>query len=150
MQAYVLGFVFDELSDRVMLITKRRPKWQCGRLNSVGGKVEDHEFYREAMRRECREETGLDIDEQEWVYFASMRGPSTDIRCYAVSSPSMETAESKTDELIAFYDPTRLPSGAISNIYWLVPLAKDVARLRVHGESDGRPLVVATFDEDHD
>src|SRR5690349_13991679 len=41
-QAYALGFLFDG-TGRVVLIRKRRPAWQAGLLNGVGGKVEPGE-----------------------------------------------------------------------------------------------------------
>ena len=39
MQEYVCGLLFSVDRTRVLLIRKRRPAWQAGRLNGVGGKV---------------------------------------------------------------------------------------------------------------
>ena len=52
MKRYVLGFAFDPRMDRVMLIKKTRPAWQAGRLNGIGGHIEQDELSCEAMRRE--------------------------------------------------------------------------------------------------
>jgi 8-oxo-dGTP pyrophosphatase MutT (NUDIX family) len=42
----------------VLFILKKRPAWQKGRLNLVGGKIEDGETPDEAARRELKEEAG--------------------------------------------------------------------------------------------
>lgn len=56
---YVLGIMFSEDEERVLAIWKNRPDWQAGKLNGIGGKIEDGETPIEAMRREFREETGF-------------------------------------------------------------------------------------------
>jgi 8-oxo-dGTP diphosphatase len=43
MQTYACGFLFSLDRTRVLLIRKRRPAWQAGRLNGVGGKIEPGE-----------------------------------------------------------------------------------------------------------
>jgi len=35
----VVGFLFDNFSENVLLIKKNRPAWQKDRLNGVGGKI---------------------------------------------------------------------------------------------------------------
>ena len=54
---YVLGFVFSEACDRVLLMWKNRPAWQAGKLNGIGGKIEAGETAQHAMEREFTEET---------------------------------------------------------------------------------------------
>ena len=56
----VVGFMFSVLKSSVVLIKKERPKWQEGKLNGVGGKVEKGESPFDAMKREFLEETGLE------------------------------------------------------------------------------------------
>jgi 8-oxo-dGTP pyrophosphatase MutT (NUDIX family) len=58
---YVLGFLFDLEKNIVLLQRKSRPDWQKGFLNGVGGHIEPNEDCFTAMRREAREEIGLDI-----------------------------------------------------------------------------------------
>lgn len=55
---YVCGFLVYGHS--VALMRKNRPQWQVGKLNGIGGKIEDGETAAEAMRREFQEETGQD------------------------------------------------------------------------------------------
>ena len=76
MQHYVCGFLFSPDRSRVLLIRKRRPAWQAGRLNGVGGKVEAGEALYHAMRREFREEAGLDLPESQWAHAITLTGPA--------------------------------------------------------------------------
>lgn len=72
---YVLGFAFDFDLEHVALIRKNRPKWQAGRLNGIGGKVDEGEHPESAMVREFDEETGkLFII---WQHFGQMTGGNT-------------------------------------------------------------------------
>jgi len=71
---YVLGFAFN--GNNVLLIRKTRPAWQAGRLNGVGGKVEPEDWcLAEAMRREFKEETGVDTVVEDWKQFAQHLKP---------------------------------------------------------------------------
>jgi 8-oxo-dGTP pyrophosphatase MutT (NUDIX family) len=58
MKRYVVGFCFDFNHENVLLICKNRPDWQAGRLNGLGGKIEDGESPLTAVGREFAEETG--------------------------------------------------------------------------------------------
>lgn len=71
---YVVGFCFDHDLERVLLVRKARPEWQVGRLNGVGGKVEEGESPRAAMEREFAEETGGQGPVVEWAAYARLRG----------------------------------------------------------------------------
>jgi 8-oxo-dGTP pyrophosphatase MutT (NUDIX family) len=58
---YVLVYCesFTKQQD-VLLVLKDKPKWQQGRLNLPGGKIEDGETPEEAAERELKEETGYE------------------------------------------------------------------------------------------
>ena len=43
MTEYVCGFAFDNTKQYVTLIEKKRPNWQAGYLNGVGGHIEEGE-----------------------------------------------------------------------------------------------------------
>lgn len=66
MQKYVVGFLFDT-SLNVVLIEKIKPEWQAGRLNGIGGHVEEGEDDLEAMIREFKEEAGVIFKDWELV-----------------------------------------------------------------------------------
>lgn len=53
---YVVGFVFNENLDKVVLM-KRSKNPYSGLLNGLGGKIEASETALEAMKREWKEET---------------------------------------------------------------------------------------------
>lgn len=104
MTDYVVGFMREALSDRVLMIRKSKPVWQAGLLNGVGGKVDqqvakvppraielcavltgkpESEFQKEtrletpleAMVREFEEETGIVTNPDEWRLIMYMRDP---------------------------------------------------------------------------
>lgn len=65
---FCLGYIFNSDMSQVILIKKNRPESQKGKFNGIGGKIEtDIESPRQAMERECKEETGLDIYANEWI-----------------------------------------------------------------------------------
>lgn len=47
---YVLGFMFSNLMNNVVLLQKQKPNWQKGLWNGVGGKVESGEEPIDATR----------------------------------------------------------------------------------------------------
>ena len=63
---YVMGLIYDDIG-RVLLIKKNRPKHQVGKWNGVGGKIEEGENPLQAMTREIKEETNLDITKDQLV-----------------------------------------------------------------------------------
>lgn len=56
-----LGFLFDRGYKHVLLLKKRRPEWQAGLYNGVGGHLEavDQGVPFKAMCREAEEEVGV-------------------------------------------------------------------------------------------
>ncbi|WP_152633286.1 NUDIX domain-containing protein [Aliarcobacter butzleri] len=100
---YVVGLVFDE-TERVMLIEKKRPDWQKGLLNGVGGEIRINESPIDAMIRECKEESGLYID--KWHLYDTVtfdNGVELHYFCCLVKSDFLDTAQTLTDENIVIY-----------------------------------------------
>ncbi|SNS75131.1 8-oxo-dGTP diphosphatase [Asanoa hainanensis] len=62
-----LGYVLSPDRDRVLLIHRdaRRDDHHFGKYNGLGGKLEPDEDLAGGMRREIREEAGIDCDELE-------------------------------------------------------------------------------------
>lgn len=70
---YVLGFAFSKDREEIVLIEKQKPDWQKGKLNGIGGKIEQSDINQlEAMIREFREETGVDTSPDQWQEFGCM------------------------------------------------------------------------------
>ena len=95
---YVLGFLFDKEVSNVVLIEKNRPDWQKGKLNGIGGRVEELETSYDAMIREFREETGLDIT--DWKHFTTIGEEHYEISCYVSFSDSINKVVTMTDEIV--------------------------------------------------
>lgn len=128
MQQYVAGFMFSENMDVVALVRKARPDWQAGKLNGIGGKIEPGETPIEAMRREFREETG--VDREAWEPFVRLfREGVYEVFFFVAYSDKVYNAFTQTDEEIV----TRCALGTmdwivkegVPNLRWLVPLAAD-------------------------
>lgn len=125
-ERYVAGFAIRG-DDNVLLVRKNKPSWQHGLLNGIGGKVEGDEGYNAAMRREFREETGLDV--LNWLPFAREHGPGYIVMFYRTAlMPNMLPARPVNDvgetlewHSLRFVDDDEV----VGNLQWLLPLARD-------------------------
>lgn len=119
---YVVGFMFDSCGAAVLLIRKNRPTWQAGKLNGIGGRVEDGETPGEAMRREFLEETG--VDHGEWQRFCTLRDDRGWLVHFYAASGDVLKAKSLTDEkLICCGLPALHQAEVLPNLRWLIPMA---------------------------
>lgn len=130
MQKYVLGFLFDQHLDYVVLIEKQKPEWQKGFLNGVGGKVEAEETSHDAMVREFKEETGAETTAEEWYHFVTMEGRDWQCECfYMFSESAFDEAHTTTEEEVVKYHSSigKIKDKVIANLQWLIPMAMDHA-----------------------
>lgn len=108
---YVIGLAFSEFHNCVLLQLKRKgPECNIGFLNPPGGKVNqypdrpgetkgNYESYNGAMRREFKEETGLDSVQSDWLKFHYERHPSgAKLHCYVTDKLDIFQAMNTTDE----------------------------------------------------
>ena len=132
MTEYVVGFLFDDLPSKVVLIQKKRPRWQSGRLNGVGGKIEPGETPEQAMVREFREEAGADTSGL-WVHYSTLIVP-TQAKVYffrASSTKALRETRTASDEPIVFANLEEIARlSTIPNLQWLIPMA-----LHIHEDS---------------
>lgn len=122
----VCGFLFSPSGEKVVLIEKARPDWQKGKFNGVGGHIEAGETPLQAMRREFREEAGVDI--QDWLNFVTLTGTGEDWRVnfFSAYDDRASQVHSETEEKIAFVFVEDLQINAyptIANLCWLIPMA---------------------------
>lgn len=118
---YVVGFMFNPTEDAVLLIRKTHPDWQKGKLNGVGGRIEESESAAEAMRREFLEETG--IDHADWRKFCVLGDARNwQIHFFFAVGP-IGKAEELTDERPEIHCVSALPTNTIPNLKWLIPMA---------------------------
>jgi len=123
MKNYVLGFLFNKSQKTVLLIEKKRPKWQAGRWNGIGGKIEETDTTPlEAMKREAWEEIGHDVD---WTHVLTVELFHLSVFVYkAVDIPEHEAIffEQKEDELLKVWPIDALPDEVMSDVKWMIPI----------------------------
>ena len=107
---YVVGFAFDAKKERVVLIKKNRgPKELIGKLNGVGGKIEDHESSFEAMSREFFEETGVSIPDFCWFHQGAFSGAGWSVKVFAACTDEILKAKTMEDEVVHILRVRALP-----------------------------------------
>lgn len=129
-QNYVLGLIFDTSAQQVLLIRKLRPRWQAGKLNGVGGKVESGESARQALVREVREETSLETAPDAWRYFGVLEGSDFRVYCFETRLSDLSAAVALTDEQLEVHpvDFGLIASQGQGNLAALVLHALDADR----------------------
>ena len=119
---YCAGFLFDNDLEFVVLIRKEKPAWQRGKLNGVGGKIEEGETPAEAMRREFLEETGMDI--KSWEQYVTLTGEGFTVHFFHAHTDNPWAVKSTTDEAVAVFELEHLTClQTIPNLQWLIPMA---------------------------
>lgn len=132
MTDYVAGFLHDGI--RVVLVRKKKPEWQYGKLNAVGGKIEPGEDARQAMSREFLEETGVHIAQKTWRKLLTLTDEtrSFNVEFFTAWQPSQILDQCRTmeDEQICLleirdlFGPGLVSHRAmIPNLTWILPLA---------------------------
>ena len=120
---YVCGFLFSRDRSRALLIRKRRPAWQAGTLNGVGGKIEPTDANPlAAMTREFHEEAGVQVT--EWQEVLTLTGPDFHTHFYRAFA-DLSAARAVTDEQLEIHPTKNLPPDTIPNLHWMIPLMLD-------------------------
>lgn len=113
---YVVGLVFDN-TKRVMLIKKNRPDWQKGYFNGVGGEIKQNEKPIDAIKRECKEESDLYIN--NWTEYKKTifdNGVVLYYYCSLTTEKKLNEFKSKTDEIISIFDSNNIPENTHKDI----------------------------------
>lgn len=130
---YVMGIVFDENHEYVMLVKKNRPDALSGLLNGGGGKRKKGEDIHKAMRREFAEETGISV--MKWRQIAIIEvthqqvvnDPKALVYVFTatLNGPRVEPTQ-LTDEEYDWYRVTELHHRPlVHDLLWLVHMAHD-------------------------
>lgn len=137
---YTVGFYFNNDLTEVLLIRKAKPAWQAGRLNGIGGSFEGDETAEQCMEREFLEETGNDSAlksyfssrylTNKWKKFGEGEVRVHQGDCflhYMVMKGSDELPIFKVNnEECVWVEINKLPTDAIPNLHFLIPMAKNV------------------------
>ena len=128
---YVVGFMFNPAEDAVLLIRKTHPGWQKSKLNGVGGRIEETESALDAMRREFKEEVGL--DHVKWQQFCVLGDARQwQIHFFWTIGP-IGKAQKLTDEVPEIHCVSSLPADTIPNLHWLIPMALSMKFEKISG-----------------
>jgi 8-oxo-dGTP diphosphatase len=121
---YVAGFAFTPSLEEVLLVEKRKPAWQAGKYNGVGGKVEPGESSATAMVREFTEETGLTVTGWE-IFCRLFFAGEAQVNFYRATAVGLSLATERNDvgERLRLLPARNLPPNVIANLQWLVPFA---------------------------
>ena len=119
MKYYVVGFIFDFNLKKVLLINKLK---QAGKLNGVGGKIEDGEHKHTAMVREFQEETGMDVPESLWRQYCTTEARDGTVYFFTATVNFNSTIGLCQPEA-EWVDCVSLPENVIDNLRWLIPMA---------------------------
>lgn len=134
MKTYVAGFMFRKNDQEVALVLKNKPAFQVGKLNAIGGKIEEGENPIAAMTREFFEETGCATEACDWRNYAVLGGKDWKVYFYVCRSGSGRFLKTMEEEQIAWYPVPDLnrrniagdkDRETIHNLRWLIPLALD-------------------------
>lgn len=116
--------MFNPNETDVLLIVKNKPKWQFGKLNGIGGKIEEKETPLQAMIREFKEETGIEC--KEWKRVTVMIGEDWEVQVFTTISSKVFDFKTMTDEEVLLIPISELDSyDHISNLRWLIPMCLD-------------------------
>lgn len=128
MKEYVLVHVqqenYDRRTKRVLLVEKKRPQWQNGRLNLIGGKVEENELTCQAVIREVKEESGFDVTRSK--IFGTIVGDDYTVYCCVgyINSSEEPKPRKEEDEIVKWYwwESIKYNSKLIPNLFVIIPL----------------------------
>lgn len=128
MKFYVMGFIFDKAKENVLLIEKRKPDWQAGHWNGIGGKIKVIGNLSEidpnplaAMRRECREEIGG--FGHNWEHCLTFNCPGGTVFVFKAVSPTEEIMyEQLETEQLEVWPVNALPDNVMANLKWIIPV----------------------------
>ena len=94
----------------------------AGRLNGVGGRLEDGETPLRGMQREFKEETGL--EHWDWEPLARLEFDEAVVWFFWGKSCLYDLCETKTDEGVGIYKIGLLSTlELVPNSRWLIPMA---------------------------
>lgn len=121
---YVVGLMFNENKEKILLIMKERPEWQKGLLNGIGGKIEKGENPFQCMVREFKEEVGIETTIYDWIHYLTISNDKSFIvHFFYCFSDKMFRAKAQTDEIPIIIPVKDIKSfSTINNLQYLIPL----------------------------
>lgn len=156
MKRYVLVFLFDESMENVLLIRKsRKPFHHIGKLNGLGGGIEEGETPKKAAIREIGEEAMVPDPKMELHSMAYMHNCNFEVFVYwstthGVSFNHVDQSHTREGRLEVWNVGALTAEQCVCNVCWLVQMALDRDTERGladisydgnrHFEHDGTPV----------
>lgn len=122
---YVVGFMFDERDESLLLIEKQNPEWQRGKLNGIGGKIEAGETPEDAMAREFHEEVGFHHDAVNWTLGIHLIGPDYEVFFFKTVGCTRLAKWVEKERPVVTESWRDLPKNVIFNLNWMIPMMRD-------------------------
>lgn len=123
--SYVLGFIFDPRYRHLVLVKKNRgPNNMAGKWNAIGGKIEEKESPKDAIKREAFEEAGL--KGLVWKKFADIVGIEFECVCFHTTTTNIMIAHYREvdGEIITVCPVEYLHSlSLVSDLPWMMHAA---------------------------
>ncbi len=121
MKHFVLGLIYNRNKSHVLLVKKKRPDWQAGRVNGIGGKIEVDETPLQAMNREASEETHYGFTFEHFLTFVC---PGGTVYVFKAICPTAEITFEQVEDEVLFISPVKdLPLNLMSNVRWIIPIS---------------------------
>lgn len=106
MRDYVTGFLLSTSGDEVLLVRKKRPIWQAGLWNGLGGRIYSGENWARAMDRKAQDEAGVQVT---WRKITAIVWNEVCVHFYAACCDrSLRRWSQKGDEELAIHHVNRL------------------------------------------
>jgi len=121
---YAVGFAFDETGEHLLLIKKKRPWWQVGYLNGLGGVIAPNQDIYEAMKDHAVKEANL--PRVDWKCFTKVSYDEAIlfVFTYTFKSKTIQNCFSSKDEELCILKHVLVANRkVIPDLRWLVPMA---------------------------
>lgn len=125
---YSIGFLFSHEGLGLAMVRKNKPSWQAGKLNGIGGKIEEGETPLQAMHREFLEEAG--VEGVDWKYRLVLANSDFELHVFSAFDHD-RYLEAKTMEAEPIVHMqvnslnTHVDFRTIDNLKWMIPLLLD-------------------------
>ncbi|HAD13926.1 MAG TPA: NUDIX hydrolase [Saprospirales bacterium] len=140
------------LEDKGKLLFLRQTKRNGGRYTLIGGNVEEHEFAREALAREAKEEASVHVEPEDLVLVHTLhrhklQKNETLLVLYFKAtrfSGEPESMETKKFKDVAWFSPDELPEEVSKPTRHVLQCIKDG---EIYSEFPARSKVVAFWEQ---
>lgn len=138
---YVLGLIFNSDESQILLINKKRPDWQKGMWNCIGGKIDEtDDTPLAAMDRECLEETGMNLAgglSDGFKHCITLVCPCGTLYVYSAYLRTVNIPFKQIeDEELGVFPIEILPFALMHNLRWVIPFCLSSVQMPIMVHQD--------------